>query len=64
MIVHFFINEDGLYQYHIKALNGNVMLTSSTYSTYRKCVEGWRTVQKALRIEDFFVIRYRWARGM
>jgi uncharacterized protein YegP (UPF0339 family) len=63
MIVEWYKDGFGQYRYRLKSNNGHIMLMSCSYSTYRKCVEGWRTVQKSLYIDDFD-IRYRWAKEM
>lgn len=59
MIIEFFKSNEK-YRYCLKSRNGQIKLTSPGYSTYRKCVEGWRTVQETLRIWDDLV-KYRWS---
>lgn len=62
MILEWFRNGDE-FGYRLKTRNGQVMLTSGWYSSYRKCVEGWRTTQKHLKIWDG-LIAYRWSKEM
>lgn len=62
MILEFFKDYDE-FGFCLKSNNGIVMMASKGYKSYRKCVEGWRTIQKALYIDDFD-IRYRWSKEM
>ena len=49
--------------YRVKALNGQIMMTSHEYSNYRKCVEGFRTVQLGFGIDDEN-IKFRWEKAL
>jgi len=55
-----FVKIEDKFHYQIQARNGQVMLTSKAYPSYLKCVFGWRTVQRSLRIYEGQV-KYRWA---
>lgn len=63
MIVEFFVTDDGKFAYRYKARNGKVFLTSHGYSTYRKCVDGWRQFEKLLRSRNRRR-RIRWSKEL
>ncbi len=60
MIVEFFITEDKKFAYRCKANNGRVLVTSHGYSTYRKCVEGWRGFEADMCLGP--VPKFRWTK--